>query len=126
MSADVYDPPEGFDPPSFEDDEVDGKFDINKMIGNEQAYITRLREWLGKNGYDGELAGEEVRWGRGDGYARYLVLSLRPLRLMHLPVGDAWRMDPIFERGLTAKDIRQKVTAQRKMTELFSGKGTTL
>lgn len=122
MSARVFDVPDGYAAPSFEDDMVDGRFNLARMQANEQAYLRRLRDWLSANGYTGELAGEEVRWHRGDGYARYLVMRLRPLDLMHLPLGDAWEMDPIFMRGLRADDVRNQVERQKKLVSLFGRK----
>jgi hypothetical protein len=106
--------------PEWEQYERDGRFDIKLMEQVDEKFLDDLRAWLKRSGYKQPLAGEIVRWPRGDGYAQYMVLSTKPLALIHLPLGDAWQMDSIFLRGLRASDIRQQVERQRKMAELFS------
>lgn len=123
MSATVYALPEGIEAPSFEDVFTpEGRYDREKDVALEAGFLAGLRAWLAENGYTGKLAGKEVRWPRADGYARYMVASLRPLRLFHLPLGDAWNLDPIFLRGLTAADVKANVESAARMRELFSAK----
>jgi hypothetical protein len=74
-----------------------------------EAFVKSVVEWAKKNG-SGALCGEEIRFGVGDGYARYIVLSLRPVKLIHLPVGDRWQFQ--YAHLLRAQDIREEV---RKM-----------
>ena len=120
MTATIYSAPDDIKVPGWEDElDADGRFSIEKMLAGEEAYIARVREWLASNGYTGELAGEHVRWPRGDGYARYLVMKIRPLWLMHLPLGDAWDMDDVFRRGLRAADIRENIEMQEKLASIF-------
>lgn len=63
-------------------------------------------------------AGEEVHFPQGDGYARYVILNLKPVELIHLAVGDAWHF-PYIER-LTAEDIRKRMTNDKAIRKLFT------
>ena len=120
MAAKVYTHPEEVgDPPEIDwsRENREGK-SIDEVLLPETEWEDRLKAWCKANG-SGKLAGEEVRWGRGDGYARYVVLTERPLALIHIPTGDAWDMDAIFIRGLLLADIRENVRQQQAMAELF-------
>lgn len=46
-----------------------------------------------------------IVFGVADGGAYYLVKSMKPLKLQHIPYGDAYRVSPIMIRGLRAADI---------------------
>lgn len=65
----------------------------------------------------GSLKGEIVRFPYADGYAEYVVFSLRPCTLIHLPIGDAWSY-PYINR-LTTADIRAKIKQQKILQALF-------
>lgn len=45
-----------------------------------------------------------------DGYARYLVVKERPLTLVHIPFGDAWRAPEAHIRGLRLIDVKSLMT----------------
>jgi hypothetical protein len=85
----------------------------------EDAYIGRVQEWARNNG-NGTLAGELVSFPFADGHALYVILSLRPVTLIHLPVGDSWQY-PHVER-LTAKDIKEEVRRRKAISKLFGRK----
>ena len=69
--------------------------------------------------YRGDMVGEVVQWPRADGYARYMVMSQRPLTLQHIAVGDAWQVEAALIRGTTIDDVRVNVAGQRKIAEMF-------
>jgi hypothetical protein len=115
MAAKVFSTPTGIDAPDFGDAFVNGGYSINKESELRSEFLDKLRGWLKANKYTGPLAGKVVRWPIADGYAEYMVVSLRPLTLIHLPLGDAWRMPAPFERGLTAADIRDQVERAKKL-----------
>lgn len=52
-------------------------------------------------------AGREVQFPVGDGHARYIIATLRPVKLIHLDIGDQWEF-PYINR-LTATDIRNRI-----------------
>src|SRR5690606_28294948 len=111
--AKIYSPPAEVGPvPTYnwrEDHEVNA--------AREDEWIERLRQWCRENG-SGDLVGEVVRDQVADGYAQYMVMSNRPLTLIHLPVVDAWQSR--WAHRWTVKDVREMVDRQRRMAELFS------
>ena len=112
--AKVCRPPEGFDPP-----EPDYKnYDFDKEQKLEEEYLKRLSTWCKEHG-SGELAGETIRSGVADGYALYMVVTERPLQLIHITLGDAYSMGPVWERGLRISDVRQMVEREKGLAELF-------
>jgi hypothetical protein len=82
----------------------------------EQEYVEKVRAWAKKNGKSKE-AGEEVVFPVGDGNARYIVLSLRPVKLIHLAVGDAWEFK--YAHRLTAQDIRDELNIRGARINYF-------
>ena len=118
MAATIYTAPEEIgDPPEIDYSHREGKT-WDEILAPETEWEEAVKAWCRENG-SGELRGEEVRWGRGDGYARYVVYTEKPLGLIHLATGDAWQIDDIMRRGLRLSDIRANVGQQRKMAELF-------
>jgi hypothetical protein len=55
----------------------------------------------------GEYVGAIIRTGVADGRAQYVVLSMKPLQLAHIPYGDAYSAGAIWERGLTVADVKR-------------------
>lgn len=114
--AQIYSPPpECLDPPSW---------DINLTHGEnciaEEEWIENLRAWvIAEFGKKNDYIGEIVQEGVGDGYAQYMVASLRPLKLIHLPVGDAWNFR--WAHKWNATDVKQMVDGQIAMRKLFGG-----
>lgn len=110
----VYSGVDGIHAPEWESGE-----DYKDHIKREERYEQNLINYAlihGKGGYRGKI----VQFPHADGYARYLVLSLRPLRLVHIATGDAWHY-PYIER-LTAKDITDKIDQDARWKALFSKK----
>lgn len=122
MGAKVYAPPESVKAPLFSEYERDGRFSMQAATERDQRYYDELRAWLKANGYTSPMAGKVVGWGHADGCAQYMVMGLRPLELIHLPLMDGYRKDAIFERGLTARDIRAHVERSEKLDALLGRK----
>jgi hypothetical protein len=122
MAAQVFSTPTGIDAPDFGDAFINGRYSMDRDSELRSEFLDKLRGWLKANKYTGTLAGKVVSWQIADGYAEYMVVSLRPLKLIHLPLGDAWRMPAPFERGLTAADIRDQVERVEKLNALFGRK----
>jgi len=113
--ATIYAPPkEVGNPPQFEPGG-----DFRKRMKDEEAWVAELAAWAKQNG-NGSEAGEEIRFPVGDGYARYIVLSMRPVKLIHIPTFDAYSFQ--YANRLTAADIREKIRSARAMRKLFSSK----
>ncbi len=89
-----------------------------EAIKNEDKYIEDLTAHLKANGFSGKNVGEIIRIPHADSYAMYMVASMRPLRLIHLALGDACGSQ--FAELLTAKKVNDMLAAEKKMKELFS------
>jgi len=70
-----------------------------------------------------DLTGAMLRFPIGDGYAFYQVVKTKPLQVMHISYGDAWRVDDIMIRGLRLDDVREELRRERSLAKLF-GKQT--
>ena len=62
---------------------------------------------LGKFELKGKNVGETIRFQHADGYAEYMVFSMKPLKLIHLNVGDAW--DSPYAELLTPKKVDEMI-----------------
>jgi hypothetical protein len=71
---------------------------------------------------EGEYVGALINWQIADGYASYLVTSMRPVTLQHVPFGDAYTVHPETIRGLRKADVIEKVNQARAFRRLFSSR----
>ena len=116
----VYSPPEEIKPaPRLRDFMIDGKFNMKKMEETEEEWIDELRTWCKMNS-NGKYVGEMIREPVADGYAQYMVFSLRPLVLLHLPLGDAYQFQ--WDNRWTASDVKMMIEQEKKMDSLFKQK----
>lgn len=100
--AKIYSPPKEIgEPPHFVIDKS-----IDDVLKEEEAYTQKVVDWAKAHG-SSDLRGELIRYPYADGYALYVVYSLKPATLIHVPVGDAWQF-PYVDR-FTAKDIKKDV-----------------
>lgn len=81
-------------------------------------YLIDLKDHIQSMGYKGKNVGEIIRLPWADGSADYMVLSMRPMRLIHIPLGDAW--DHPDADQLTAKRVQEKLDSQKAMELLFA------
>jgi len=95
---------------------------INSKIKAHDAavakYVEDLKEWLTSKGYTGKNAGEILRFPVADGYAQYMVISMKPLSMFHLELDDAWQFQ--YAHLLTAKEINEKIKQQEALAKAFS------
>lgn len=109
----VYNTPKGYEEPSYD---FNNREEYEKT---EEAYLQRLSEWCkNRNAADPDYVGTVIQFPFADGYALYMVVSLKPVALIHLQLGDAWEY-PYVER-LTKKDIVEKIDADRKFKKYLS------
>lgn len=106
MSIKVFSPPAGFEVPKFTDYKENYKEALNKLQKDEEKYLEDLKDWCKKNG-SGKFSGKEVHFPVADGSAVYVVLSMKPCKLIHVPLGDAYSF-PYIDR-LTSTDIRNRI-----------------
>ena len=109
--AEVYSAPSEVKIPSLDFDKVQ---DYTK---DSERYIKELTNHIKDMGYKGKNVGEIVRFAVADGYAEYMVLSMKPLKLIHLPLMDAYEFP--YVHLMTAKEITQKLEGQKQLENLF-------
>lgn len=94
--------------------------DRRENLRIEAEWLEKLSQWCKTHG-SGEYAGEIVRDQVADGYAQYMVFSLRPLRLIHIPLLDGYQSR--WAHRWTVADVKQMVEQRRAMDALFSRNG---
>lgn len=68
----------------------------------------------------GKWVGRILKWGRGDGYAQYMVVCEKPFTLAHIRVGDAYQVEHELIRGLGIGDAQRMVEIEKKPNLLFA------
>jgi hypothetical protein len=108
----VYSGVEGLKAPDY------GTFkgDYDEYFKAQEKYLEDLKEWARKNG-SGPEAGKEVTFPVADGHAVYVVVSLKPVKLVHVATGDAWHYE--YVDRLTAVDLRKRIKSQEALDKLF-------
>lgn len=89
----------------------------------ETEWVGKVQQWAKENSKSGdEIIGEIWRYPIADGYAQYVILNIKPLELIHLPIGDQWQIGDIVRRGLRVTDVRATIQRNKRLEELFSKK----
>jgi hypothetical protein len=109
--AKIYSTPQEVKVPSFDWKNID---QYNKDC--EQFYVD-LKDFIVANGHKGKNVGKVVRYQVADGYAEYMVVSMKPLSLVHIPLGDAYEFG--FMHLMTADEIEKNLHQQEVMAKLF-------
>lgn len=116
MAVKIYSAPKGIREPQI--DYVN--FTHKQMEQEETRYINEVKQYIINSGYKGKNVGAIIQFPVADGYAQYMVVSMKPLQLMHLPLGDAWHYQ--YVNRLTASDIKKQIDSSKAMSKLFSSK----
>jgi hypothetical protein len=117
--AKIFSPPKSLKEPnlSFEN--------IPQYKSECEKYMQDLKEILLKNAHVKQKPttniGEVIQFPVADGYAQYMVASMKPLELVHIPLSDAWHFQ--YANRLTAKDVQEEIDQQKAINKLFSKKG---
>jgi hypothetical protein len=96
------------------------ELDFSKMgeYQNEcEKYKEALKKKLKEHNPKGKNVGEVIRFGVADGYAEYMVLSMKPVQLVHLPLMDAWEFQ--YAHLLTANEVQESIDREKAMAKLF-------
>ena len=113
MAAKVYTVPKEVNLPEIDFSNFNRK-EYDQKIEN---FISELRSHIKKLGYTGKNSGEIIQFQVADGYAQYMVLSMKPLQFIHLEIDDAWTFQYIHL--LTAKEVNEKISQQKAFKKLF-------
>jgi len=108
MSATIYSSPKEIKTPEF--DFVN--FNNEKHEAKEAKYVEDIKQYLRERGYNGKNMGEIIDFPAADSQASYMVVSMKPLALMHLELGDAWTSQ--FAHLMTAKEVQIRIDADKK------------
>jgi len=105
--ARIYGPPGELPAPEMDFEH----FDWNAWQKTEEEYLERLEAYCVEHG-SGDCKGEIITFPVADGKAIYMVYSLSPAVLIHIPLGDAWQYRGI--EHFSARGLRQEVQRQRE------------
>lgn len=91
----------------------------NKYEEECNAYIQALKDFVTKR-KSGKNVGEIIQFPVADGYAQYMVASMRPLELIHIPLWDGYVFQ--YAKNLTPKDVQEQIDNAKALAKLFSNK----
>lgn len=114
MATQIFSPPDTIKVPSLDFKNID------KYPKQCEKYTADLKKILQEHNPKGKNVGEIIRFPVADGNAEYMVLNMRPLQLVHLPLGDAWEF--AHADLLTPKAVQDKIDQQKRMDKLFGRK----
>lgn len=101
-------------------------YDHKKEQAKEEKYLEDVRQWLKDSGYNDSLTGKLIGFPVADGSAQYMVISEKPLKLVHIAFGDAYQVSAATIRGLTLTDVRRMVQADQFWDEIADDNATFL
>lgn len=113
MSAIIYSAPKKIKKPEINF----SNFDRAKYMQDELDYIEALREDIKRKGYRGKNSGKIIKFQVADGYAKYMVLQLRPLSLIHLPLDDGYQAPNVDL--MTASRVNEMINAEEMLEAFF-------
>lgn len=116
--ATIFNVPNGFDHPKFNWENV---AQYRKDVVN---HSERLKHWLIERCIKGNKSttnvGEIIKFPVADGYAEYMVASMKPLQLVHLEYYDGYSFQ--YANRLTKKDVEDKINQQKALNRIFNSK----
>ena len=119
----IYSGMEGLDVPDIRQFYNIKKSDTNGYLKACDTYINRIKAAAKRMNPTCPEAGEEITFPVADGRARYIVVSLKPVQLVHDSTMDSWHYQYI--NRLTATDIRKELARAKGLKELFNKKRNT-
>lgn len=64
-----------------------------------------------------EYTGKIIRFPVADGSAEYMIVTIKPLWLVHIPLWDAYEFE--YVNRLTSSDVIKKVKQQEAIEKMF-------
>jgi hypothetical protein len=114
MAAKVYNVPEGIEVPQINF----ANYNYAEHTKKIEAFIEQVKNHVIKLGWVGEHVGEIIDFPVADGKAMYMVFDLKPVRLIHLPIDDAWTFQ--YVHLLTKKEVLEKIAQRKALNEMFA------
>jgi hypothetical protein len=84
----------------------------------EKEFLKELKDFLIKQNPNEKHVGEIIDFPVADGKAMYMVISLKPVELLYLPLGDAWQYQYVHK--MNKKDIIDILNRNIALKKLFS------
>jgi hypothetical protein len=113
----VFNPPKHLKAPTMKVINNDYNAAFEKLNQDEKQYIEDLKAFL-INRKKGKYVGKLVQFPVADGTAKYMVASVRPLELVHIPFDDEYQFQYIF--NLKWADILNKIKQEEALDKLFN------
>lgn len=110
----IYDPPEeiGDTPDVMSCDSWD------EIEEKEKEWTEKLEKWCKKNSKSkSKYIGKVIREPVADGYAQYMILSLRPLAIVYMPLGDGYEFR--WANRWTVSDVKMLADRLEDIKNLF-------
>jgi hypothetical protein len=115
MAAQIYAAPSHIKVPNFNWEDINQyEKDCDKFKADLKEFCVNRCKAAGQSTLH---IGEVIKFPVADGYAEYLVASLKPIQLIHIPIWDAWEFQ--YAKNLTKKDIIEKIEQQKSLDKLF-------
>jgi hypothetical protein len=111
----IYNAPKEFKKPGYAQYQ-----DFNKYQTACNKYIEDIKAWAKSQNPSCPESGKEITFPVADGRARYIVVSLKPVTLIHDDTGDAWHYQ--YVHRLTAADVRKEVKKLEGLSKLFGSR----
>ena len=111
--AKVFTLPKGFEAPELNWE------DIEQYDKDCAELIERLRQTF-KERNNNKNVGEIIKFQVADGYAEYMVTSMKPVELIHLPFWDSYQSETA--QLMTAKAIQEKIDLKNMWNKLAKQK----
>lgn len=105
--AKVYSPPEEIKVPAF---------NPKTWREDDEKFMKELKEYCETHG-SSDHKGKVIRFPMADSYAEYMVFSMKPCRLIHIPLGDAWHFQYI--NSLSVKAIEKEIAKADALKRIF-------
>lgn len=101
--------------------------DLEQYRKDELQYLTDMKTFiktklshLEKVEANKQFVGESINIPHADGYAQYMVVSVSPPIMVHVPLGDCW--DSPHAGLYTSKAMKDAILSKRKIDQLFKKK----
>ena len=110
----VYSAPKSIKLPEFK-----RPFNYEEYSKQVDEYVQEVCDYAKKNGR-GKFAGKVVSFQVADGYARYVVMSLRPVTLIHLDDGDGYHF--LYANRLASGDVKELIEQQENLKKFLANR----
>jgi hypothetical protein len=90
----------------------------NDWQTKEEGFKADLKAKLLERNPKGKNVGEVIKFQVADGYAEYMVASMKPMELIYLNLLDGYQSE--FAHLMTAKAVQDKLNQQIALDKIFS------